>query len=402
VAKRLISVHHRLGDLTGHRYPEALALATAAPKRDLDYVLFINEHASPAARAALPYGQAVLHCPVFRKDLSFDERTGDFVAMLHEHLDPVVRQDDWVLVTTATQCETRALAAWLLAIAEEKRPWAVAVFHSDRWNRYGPEERERQVGEFQVAASELAKLDADAARRLMIGAPTEELSQELSALLGTIVNRVPQVTPSDGYIAPVRKAAGGPALVGVMGGARTEKGSHLIRAIISESRRLGRVDFAVQLANEDLSAAAFEDLCLIAKEPGIWATYGPLDQATYRSFLAQCDILLLPYQRIPYRSRASAIFVEAALTGRPVVVSSGTWMGDRVAAAEAAGVTYEGDTPAEIAEALMRAVAVLPDLAARAKKIAPEWQQTMTLDVFLDWVQAEITRREAHAGDARS
>src|SRR2546428_20805 len=83
------------------------------------------------------------------------------------------------------------------------------------------------------------------ARYIVIGAPTEELSQELSALLGTVVNRVPQILPSGGYVAPVKKAAGGPAVVGIMGGARTEKGSHLIRAIIGESRRLGRVDFAV-------------------------------------------------------------------------------------------------------------------------------------------------------------
>jgi glycosyltransferase involved in cell wall biosynthesis len=322
--------------------------------------------------------------------------------MLHQRLDPIVHRDDRVLVTTATQCETRALATWLAETPESKRPWVLALFHSDRWNRYGPEERERQLSEFRVAASELARLDVDARRRLIVGATTDQLCQEIGVLLGTVVHCVPLILPSDGYIPPIEKPTGAPALVGVLGGARCEKGSYLIPAIITESRKLGPIDFAVQLVNEDLPAALFADLCRIESEPGIQVAHGPLDQATYRSLLARCDIVLLPYDRLPYKKRAGGIFVEAMLTGRPVVLPNGIWMSNRVTAGAAAGVVYDGNDPAAIAEALMRAVDDLPSLAALAKRHAAAWHETMTLDVFLDWLQEEIGRRGTSAsGDAR-
>jgi glycosyltransferase involved in cell wall biosynthesis len=391
---RLISFHHRLGGMTGHRYPEALGLVAAAPARGMDFILFISKHADASVRAAFPEARAVLHCPVFRMDWSFDDRTADFVAMLHRHLDPVVRKGDRLLVTTATQCEVRALSTWIAETPAKKRPWVLAVFHSDRWNRYGPEERDRQVGEFRIVASELAQLDADAARRLLLGAVSDELCKELSGLLGTTVRRIPQVLPGSGYIPPLEKPDGEPVTVGILGGARPEKGSYLIPAIVRESRHLGQINFAIQLVNEQLSETDFTSLCRLAEEPGIRIAYGPLDQVAYRSLLASCDIVLFPYERIPYRQRPSGIFVEAAFTGRPVVVPTETWMSRQLDAGTVAGTAYDGDDATAIAEALIRAVDTLPTLAALAKRQAPVWQRTMTLDAFLDWLEGEIRRRE--------
>src|SRR6185312_7576423 len=124
---RLISFHHRLAHMTGHRYAEALGLVAATRARGMELALFISELAVAPLRSELPMAHPVLHCPVFRTELSFDERTADFVAMLHQHLDAVVRRDDWVLVTTGTQCEARALAAWLGEVPLERRPWAVTL-----------------------------------------------------------------------------------------------------------------------------------------------------------------------------------------------------------------------------------------------------------------------------------
>jgi hypothetical protein len=361
----------------------------------MDFTLFMNEGADASVRAAFPQARPVLHCPVFRMDRSFDDRTADFIAMLHRHVDPVARKDDWLLVTTATQCEVRALSAWIAETPARTRPWVMALFHSDRWNRAGPQERDRQVGEFRVVASELARLDLDAARRFVLGTVCDELCQELSSLLGTTVHRAPQVLPGGGYVPPREKPATQRATVAILGGARLEKGSHLIPAIIRESRRLGPINFAVQLANEQLSENDFACLCRIAEEPGVRVAHGPLDQTTFRSLLASCDILLLPYQRLCYRRRLSGIFVEAAFTGRPVVVPADTWMSGRLAAGTVAGIAYDGDDAASIAKALIRADETLPTLAALAKEQAPGWQRTMTLDAFLDWLEAEIARRKS-------
>jgi hypothetical protein len=399
VSVRVISFHHRLGGMLGHRYTEAVGLQRAANQRGWNFVVLVREDACDEVRADLPGAHAVLHCPVFRSDLSFDERTADFVAMLHRHLDPIVQPDDWLLVTTGTQCETRALATWLGETPAGRRPWTVVVFHNDRWNRFGSQERERQIGEFRTTATALARLDGDAARRLLVGAVIEELCPELRALLAWEIHYVPHMKASGEYVTPLKKAAGEPALVGFLGGARREKGAHLIPAIVAETRKLVRIDFAVQVANEDLSPPAWEKLCRLEGQPGVRVAHGPLDFAAYRSFLAQCDLVLLPYERISYRTRASGPFIEAGVMGRPAVVPAGTWMGDQVAAGRAAGLAYEGDDPATIAATVVRAAASLPDLAALARERAPVWQRTRTCDPFLDWLARETGRRAAHSFD---
>jgi glycosyltransferase involved in cell wall biosynthesis len=146
-----------------------------------------------------------------------------------------------------------------------------------------------------------------------------------------------------------------------------------------------------------MSEPDFARLCRVAEEPDIRIAHGPLDQPNYRSLPASCDILLFPYERIPYLQRPSGIFVEAAFTGRPVVVPADTWMGRQLAAGTVAGIAYDGDDATAIAKALVRAVDTLPILAEIAKRQAPDWQRTMTLDAFLDWLEREIRRREVEA-----
>jgi glycosyltransferase involved in cell wall biosynthesis len=394
VSIRVISFHHRIGGMLGHRFTEAFGLQRAVKQRGWDFILFVREDASDEVRAELPEAHAVLHCPVFRSDLSFDERTADFVAMLHRNLDPIVQCDDRLLVTTGTQCEARALATWLAETPAGKRPWTLAVFHSARWNRAGPQERERQLGEFRVTAAALGRLDGDAARRLLIGATVEELRLELCALLGIEILHIPHMISTE-YVAPCNRAAAEPAVVGFPGGARREKGLHLIPAIVAETRKLGRIDFAVQIANEDLSPPALEELCRLEGQRDVRVVHGPLDFAAYHSFLAQCDLVLLPYERSSYRARASGPFTEACVIGRPVVVPAGTWMEDQVAAGRTSGLAYEGDDPAAIAATVMRAVARLPDLTALAREHAPAWRRAQTCDAFLDRLDREISRRPA-------
>jgi glycosyltransferase involved in cell wall biosynthesis len=389
---RIISFHHRLGGMLGHRYTEAFGLQRAVTQRGWDFILFVREDASDEVRTELPGAHAVLHCPVFRSDLSFNERTADFVAMLHRHLDPIVQCDDWLLITTGTQCETRALATWLAETPAGRQPWTLVVFHSDRWNRAGSQERARQLGEFNATAAALARLDGDAARRLLIGATVEELRRELCALLGLEILYFPHMISTE-YVAPRSRAGAEPTVVGFPGGARREKGSHLIPAIVAETRKLGRIDFAVQIANEDLSPPAFEELCRLEGQPDVRVVHGPLDFAAYHAFLAQCDLVLLPYERTPYRARASGPFMEACVMGRPVVAPAGTWMADQVTAGRTGGLAYEGDDPAAIAATVMRAAASLPDLTALAQEHAPAWRRKQTCDAFLDRLGREIGRR---------
>src|SRR5947209_13763729 len=102
---RLISFHHRLVGLTGHKHAEVLGLIPAARERGFEFQLFMHEAAHPETRRIFPEGRTLLHDATFRAEMSFDERCADFAAMLAEHLDPFISSIDWLFVTTATQCD---------------------------------------------------------------------------------------------------------------------------------------------------------------------------------------------------------------------------------------------------------------------------------------------------------
>jgi hypothetical protein len=395
---QLVSFHHRLAHLGGHKYAEVLGLMPAAEARGLELWLLMHEGADAATRRALPLGLAVLHDATFQMELSYDERCADFTSMLSRHVDPLIRKDDWLFVTTCTQCELRGLVHWIGRLDENNRPWVFACFHSDRWNRYGAEERARQVAEFRALATDLARSDRGAKRRLIVGAVTEALCAELRSLLGIPVAPVPMMMPSSPYV-PNEPREPGHAVVGFLGGARFEKGGHHVAAVRRELMRSDRVAFLVQLANEQLSVEQFSELCKAAAAPNTTVVHGSLEQSLYRSLVAKADILLLPYDRTSYRNRPSAIFVEAASTGRPVVAPSGTWMADQIGSGRAAGVTYDGDDTQAIVAAVLNATANLPQLLETAKQHSPYWRSKMDAGPVLDWFSGEIeNRQKANAG----
>ena len=224
---RLLCFQHRLGGLTGHRYPQALGLLAAARKRHMASLLLMGADATPALRAALP-GRPVLRDPTFRQDLSFDQRSSAFEAMLHQYVDTELGHEDWLLITTATQCEGRAAVHWLARIPARRRPWTLVLIPSDRWNRHGPAERERQVAEFRKLAADLASAGTEVRRHLIFATHTSAMAAELVSLLGTTVLVAPIAVPEGSKDPVPAGSTRGPPVVGLIGGARPEKGSDLV------------------------------------------------------------------------------------------------------------------------------------------------------------------------------
>jgi hypothetical protein len=319
--------------------------------------------------------------------------------MLHCHVSHGIRPTDRVFQTVATQCEARATARWLAELPEARRPWTLVLFPSDRWNRSDELERQRQLAEFRALADELRALPAQARRRLIFCSHTEGLRAEITALIGEPVLLAPMNQGADG-LTPARPVSTPalretPHVVGVLGGARREKGSHLVPAIVEACRRRTRVDFLLQLNNELLAADEFAALVALAGETGVNAAYGALDRDAYIGLLAQCDLVLLPYERRPYRQRPSGILSEAVMAGLPAVVPDGTWLAEQVAGGAAAGRIYAGESAESIADGVLGAIAELPRLQREASQRAAAWRQSQSLDVFLDWVEAEIAARGA-------
>jgi len=390
---RLIFFNQRLWDLSGHRLAQALGFLAATRRRGIPALLFVSESATPELRGALPC-RPVLHDPVFQLGRSFDQRTADLVAMLHRHVDPELWPGDRLLHPVATQCEARALAIWLAELPHAKRPWTVVLFVSDRWNRYGIAERERQLREFQVLAADLAGLAPDVQKKILFATYTEGLREELTTLLGMELLQMPFTVNLDLMSPGPHRPAGSRPVACCAGGARPEKGFQKIPAIVAECRRRSiEVDFLLQLLNEQLPQDAFEELCRLSQEPGIRAIHGGLNRAPYRAMLAEADFLLFPYDRIPYRQRNSDVLIEACLMGLPVVVPSETWLSSQVDSGAAAGIVFDSEDAGSIAAAIGRCVAELPALSRQARSKASYWRENQGIEPFLDRFELEIRRR---------
>lgn len=389
----MLCIHHRLGGYTSHHVHEALALQQELRRRSIRLAMFVNKIAEPRVVAELD-ARAVLDDPTFRAEWSFEERSRRFVAMLHAEVDRFVKEDDRLLLTVSTQLEAHALSRWMKELPRRRKPWIVVLFLSDRWNRAGRDEFERQIAEFRVTAAEIASLDADDARRMIFCAVTAPLAQELSTLLGTnvSVSMMPQ-----GYAhletSPPPRPANHLSRVAILGGTRREKGSHRIPDIVRACRTHVPVEFLIHLMNNTLTPDEERDLGLVANEPDVTILQGGLTPEEYAAAVQSSDVFLFPYEEIPYRQRTSGVFAEAVAVGKPVVVTPGTWLAQQIDAGRAAGTIAGDHTPDSIARAIAQCVEHLDAHRASAERVRDAFKNANSMAAFIDFVETTIASR---------
>ena len=386
---KFIHIHHRLGTYSSHHFNEANGFMREFARRGKEYVLLVNAHAQPEIVARLN-ARPVLDDPTFRVEWSFEERSRRFLDTLHRRVDRLVRRDDCVLLTVATQLEAHALMQWMHELPQRKKPWIVVLFLSDRWNRAGRDEFERQIAEFRNVKAVMASLADEDARRLILCTLTDLLADELHELLGEKPHVVPMPLPFDAI--PFPQALSNPPRIAVLGGTRREKGSHRIPDIIRACRSRVNVEFIVQLTNNTLTAEEAETLGRIADEPQVTVIREAMPLAEYEATFDRADITLFPYEVIPYRKRTSGVFGEAVARGKPVVVTPGTWMAEQIESGRAAGTIAEGLEPQSIARAIARCIEQFESFQQAAQRMSVEWRKS-GLSAFVDFIEAVIALR---------
>jgi glycosyltransferase involved in cell wall biosynthesis len=385
----VIGIHHRLGGYSSHHFNEAHGFMRELDRRGSEYKLLVNVQAPPPIVAELK-AHAVLEDPTFRLEWSFEERSRRFREMLHRYVDRPLKAGDCVLLTISTQLEAHALTRWLQELPRRKKPWIFIVFISDRWNRSGRDEYQRQIAEFRTLEAAISSLTPEDANRMIFCTLTDLLAEELGKLLGTRVNVVPIPLP---YREPLQRSApNSRPRVAILGGTRREKGSYLIPEIVRACRSQVQVEFLVQLTNNTLTREEVEALGRIAEEPEVTIIREAMTPADYENALLSSDIALFPYEVIPYRKRISGVFAEAVALGKPVVVTAGTWMAEQIEAGRAAGIVADDLVPESIARAIARCVADLEPLQQSAITASAEWRKH-GLSAFIDFMEAEIARR---------
>jgi glycosyltransferase involved in cell wall biosynthesis len=134
------------------------------------------------------------------------------------------------------------------------------------------------------------------------------------------------------------------------------------------------------------------DLMALEKLRQVKLVKGWLEDDAFAALIQAAAALLLPYRRDRYAENISSPFAFAAAYGRPAIVPSGTWMAERIARKQAAGVAYKRD------EAVIDAIAVTLDrqaqLLAQASKLAERWRiwdGKALLRVVRQWAAGEGT-----------
>lgn len=87
----------------------------------------------------------------------------------------------------------------------------------------------------------------------------------------------------------------------------------------------------------------------------------------YWDFLRQADVIVLPYRSESYRARISRVAIEAAILGKPMVYTKGTWISE-VVAMGGAGVAIAEETPQSLVEAIQMAIGDLDALQSEAER----------------------------------
>jgi glycosyltransferase involved in cell wall biosynthesis len=164
-----------------------------------------------------------------------------------------------------------------------------------------------------------------------------------------------------------------PVLVVAPGVARYEKGSDIFQAaiklVLKKLENESPVKFLMQWPEDfdlpdSLRCQPNSDLL---KDERVQFSKDLLTGEAYWDFLRQADVIVLPYRSESYRARVSRVAIEAAILGKPMVYTKGTWISE-VVAMGGAGVAIAEETPQSLAEAIQMAIGDLDTLQSEAER----------------------------------
>ena len=170
-----------------------------------------------------------------------------------------------------------------------------------------------------------------------------------------------------------------------LGGARVEKGFHLIataeKYMRENSKRkfLWRIQAPIERVLEEPEVIAARRSLTSVRDGSVDLVQRNLSTAEFRSLILSADIVLLPYLPDFYRARSSGILVQVLAAGKPVIVPSETWLSsqtDKIGAVEFA-------TPRDFPDAVLQATQQLPELTQAAQDRAATYAAFHNADALL-------------------
>ena len=404
---RLFVIENNLHDKLGHFFNLTLGLKLEAVRRGLAPRFYVHHDARRdvirplAARPVFRYRSAdqpstdPLRGPV--EDLVTIGRS--FARSSRRLSRDGVGGGDVVLVPTAQQNELYGTACWSSTVPAGQRPFLFFNFHWAGFLDPRTGQHNRLTPLYRFATEALVSIHGR--ERVVFTAPTDAMAKELEDVTGHRVHQfpLPYYYGFADSAAPRPEGAAVVPTVAMMGRSLGRKGTGLLPDLVrAMAAHPDRVRFSVQLTSEFADLRSGQDLRELCARDDVDIMRGTLTEAAYYERLSRADIVLLPYGRMEYATRPSGVFCEAVGLGKVTVVPSGTWMSEQMEAGLASGTTFDGDDVHAIADAVSRAAAILPELAASARTLAPAWRETHSAGTFLDRMIEQVGAADSVLG----
>jgi glycosyltransferase involved in cell wall biosynthesis len=391
--KHLFLADHLLRDAIGHHLGYNLAIADAAARAGVTPHLVTHRAFDPLLaegvachrifrtdfRAEPPAWIARNHRLLGALETWCDGRFGGDLARL-----PAVAGTDAVF---AQMLAPRHFHHWLRWIAATPSP-PVLFLHLG----YRPERFTRDK-----AGIALDALPGRIRKRVVLATDSEKLVGAFEKNLSSKVFHLPHILsyPIPG---PDTRQPARPFRIYAPGNARREKGFAELVAAVRQIRKSGQDgDFRFFLPGHHPDPASREIIRrgLPLGDAIEWITH-PLDDDDYVKHLVGADVVVLPYHLDLYAMRTSGIFCEARVAGKPVIVSRGSWAGDRVHREGGGWLVHDRDA-ASLAAAILSVPSEITAKSAEARNLSPRAGAEFHRDHFMAGL-LEIYSSAAHGG----
>ena len=211
-------------------------------------------------------------------------------------------------------------------------------------------------------------------------AASSGLGDLFSALLGKHV--VPLPMPGSAAWPPPRRRAAGPVAVAILGHTSIEKGAFLLKEIIETTlARFPNVRFNLHLStNPDTRTL---DAVFAQGGDRLNVLRGYISDDAMQGLIDDSDIVLLPYGPQKYRTMPSAIFIQAACSGKIAVLPAGSHMHREILLRGGGATLFREHSAAAIAEALREAIEGVDGLSQSAAAAAPVHREVNNPDAYV-------------------
>jgi len=393
---RVVIMDPGLIGVAGHHFSSAKSFIEEAGRLGLEYQLISNLRASDDVQrlGALPRfsvtGYQTSHH--WSRESEFEELSLSNAVFFHDlrnvRSELGIGPSDLVLFPGVTNFLFLAACQFIGTFNPSAAPrFALCLLH--------PPKGFSHTGQ-SFCESAISFLPEEAARRLVTICETKEVADEYRPLLHSppIVAPVP-VLQRRFTRDPGRRETGEGTTVSFLGGARPEKGLHLMPRVVE---LVLAQDPGVQFSIHLMGPRTYVDGVREALEPhrrSVKIVEGEVGEDRFVQLLQATDLMILPYDPARYRTRGSGVFSECKSAGIPMVLPRHTAMGAE-AADKGLGVTFDDHSAESVARC---ALIALEDVA--SLRAACEHERQIIRETESGYLSRILERGTSPVSDSR-